>query len=174
MNKEVEIEVSYVGDQPLISILESNLDLEKVSFRRNQYAVRSVLPINLILSTTAIYLFEKLVLDPILDPLAEKFNWVEASKKLLKPHQSFNIKIQLNGDDFIIAPLHTDHDLIAHIWHYIRQSIDITRSEGIFDEISQIRITSLSPGNPQIILYRGSKPWRLIDLKEKQSLLIDS
>ncbi len=55
MNKEVEIEVSYVGDQPLISILESNLDLEKVSFRRNQYAVRSVLPINLILSINLIF-----------------------------------------------------------------------------------------------------------------------
>ena len=174
MTKDVEIEVSYVGDQPLLSVLESNLDLEKVSFRRNQYAVKTVIPITLLLSTAAIYLFEKLILDPVLDPLAEKFNWVEATKKLLKPHQPFTIKVQVNENDFIIAPLKTDHDLVAHIWLYIRKSIDISRSEGIFDEISQIRITSHSPGSPHIILYRGSKPWRLIDLKEKQSIIIDS
>ena len=45
MTKDVEIEVSYVGDQPLLSVLESNLDLERVSFRRNQYAVKPTFPL---------------------------------------------------------------------------------------------------------------------------------
>jgi len=172
MTKEVEIEVTYVGDQPLLSILESNVDLDKVSFRRNPLFVKAVFPISLIITTTAFYLFEKFVLDPVLDPLAEKYNWFIATKKHLRPHQPVNIKVQLDGNDFIVASLGLDHESVANVWKYIREALDISRAEGIFDDISQIRITSTSPGNPKVILYQGSKPWRIMNLKEKRSTII--
>lgn len=125
MNKDVVVDVSYVGDQPLISVLESNLDLERVSINRNPMAVKAVIPISLVIITTSFYLFEKLILDPVLDPIAKKFNWFEATKKLLRPHQPFNIAVQIEDNDFIVAPLSLDHDSVAKIWQYIRQTIDM-------------------------------------------------
>jgi len=172
MTIEAEIHATYVGNQPLLTILEANLDQEKVAFRRSEIAVKAIFPIDLVITAASIYAFEKLILDPILDPIAEKFNWVKSSRKLLKPHQPFNITVRISDYDFIEAPLEIDHDLVSQIWRLIRQTINICRSEGILNEITRIRITSDSPSEPIVILYQGAQPYRKVIMGEDRTVEI--
>jgi hypothetical protein len=69
----VQIQATYEGHQPLVSVLEGNLDPEQVVVRRNEYAVKAKVPLDLLVVATELYLLEKLVLDPIIEPIAEKF-----------------------------------------------------------------------------------------------------
>ena len=71
-NKEVIIKISYAGNQPLVSLLESKFDFEHVDVSCEKYAVKALIPLSILISTTALYFFEKLILDPLIEPLAEK------------------------------------------------------------------------------------------------------
>ena len=46
----VNIEAAYDGNQLLMSIIESNLDLEQASIKRTEYAVKSIIPCNYAIS----------------------------------------------------------------------------------------------------------------------------
>ena len=158
MSKEVEVQATYVGDQPLLSVLEANLDLERVSVRRTEYAVKAIVPIDVIFTSLSLHAFEKLVLDPLLVPIAEKFNWVTATKRLLKPHQPFNITVRIRDASFIEAPIGLDHALLADVWRILRRTIDILRDEALLEDTTLIRITSDRSGSPLVIGYRGARP----------------
>jgi hypothetical protein len=169
MGNKVEVKATYVRNQPIITTIEANLDPNEVIFQREEYAVKAIFPISLLIKATSVYLFEKVILDPMIDPVAEKFNWVEATKKLLKPHQPFNITIHISDNDFISAPINLDHKLLSHIWQYIKETLEILKDERILEQVSKIRITSSSPGEPSIILYQEAKPWRKVSLEEKKT-----
>jgi len=158
MSEQVHIQATYVGDQPLLSILEANIDLEQVSFSRTQMAVKALFPVDLVVTALTLHAFEKLVLDPLLAPIAEKFNWVSAVKRLIKPHQPFNVLVRIGDADFIEAPLDLDHFLLAEVWRILKGTLEILRNESLLDSISLIRITSNSPGRPLVIAYRGARP----------------
>ena len=172
MPKEVKIEASYVGDQPLISVLEANLDPEKVTVTRNQYAVKALFPIEILITAVSLHAFEKLVLDPILEPLAEKFDWVAATRKLLRPHQPFNITVRIRDQHLIEAPLDLDHALVAEVWQVLRRTIDTLRAEALLEKTTMIRITSDAPGSPLVIAYHGSRPCWQVLLTEGRTLPI--
>src|SRR5687767_10432597 len=93
----VEIETKFNGSHPLISVIESNLDYEQVVVKRSEPAIKAIVPLDLLITATALYFFEKIVLDPLIDPIAEKFNWVTRVQKLLKPIQPFDLVVQING-----------------------------------------------------------------------------
>ena len=166
MPKEVEIGAAYVGDQPLLMTLEGCLDPEKVSVRRTEYAVKAIFPLDLIIKAVSLHAFEKLVLDPLVEPLVEKFNWVAATKKLLRPHQPFNVTVRIRDNSFIEAPLELDHALVGQIWIIIRRAIDILRAEGFEGDTGLLRITSDAPGRPLVIAYSNSRPTWVVDLTQ--------
>jgi len=173
MPKDVEIETTYVGDQPLLMVLEGCLDPEKVSVRRTEYAVKAIIPVELVIKAASIYAFEKLVLDPLLEPLAEKFNWVSATTKLLRPHQPFNVTVKVRESSYVEAPLGLDHVLVSRLWVMTRQAIDILRAEGLEADTGLLRITSDAPGKPLVIAYSGSRPKWVVDLSQGRTREID-
>jgi hypothetical protein len=40
----IEIEATYVGRQPLVSVLESDLDFDEIVVTRHEYAIKSIIP----------------------------------------------------------------------------------------------------------------------------------
>ncbi len=164
----VNIEASYDGNQPLVSIIESNLDLEQVSIKRTEYAVKAIIPLSLVISTTSLYLLEKLILDPLVEPIAEKFNWVTAVKKYLAPFQSFNLTVQIKGGDFIEAPI-DDQEVIAQIWNIIRKTLRILKSENRLGETSKIRFISSIRDELLIVCYENNRPARIVELGSNQT-----
>ncbi len=172
MDPEIQIQASYVGDQPLISALEGNLDPQMVRVFRAQHAVKAFIPIEVLIKAATIYALEKLVLEPLLNPIAERLDWVMAVGKFLRPQQPFNITIQIADNDFIEAPIGLDHKLVGGIWAIIGQTLSVLRSEGMLEDVSKIRITSDQRETPLIILYHGSKPFRQLLSSEGRTIPI--
>ena len=51
----VQIEATYVGNQPLVSVLEANLDFDEVVVIRKEYAVKSFIPLELLLTVPEVW-----------------------------------------------------------------------------------------------------------------------
>jgi hypothetical protein len=168
----VEIETQFNGSHPLLSLMEANLDSEKVVVKRNGPAIKAIVPLDLLIRTTELYLFEKLVLDPLIQPIAEKFNWVSGVKKLMKPIQAFNLVVQINDGNFIEAPLDTNHEITAQIWNTIKKTLDILRAEGILDKVSKIRFVPHKEKKLLIICYEENRPVRYVLLAQNKSVEI--
>jgi hypothetical protein len=168
----VEIETQFNGSHPLLSLMEANLDYEKVVVKRNEPAIKMIVPLDLLITTTALYFFEKLVLDPLIEPIAEKFNWVSGVKKLMKPLQRFDLVVRINDGNFIEAPLDTNHEITAQIWNTIKKTLGILRAEGILDKVSKIRFVPHKEKRLLIICYEENRPVRYVLLAENKSVEI--
>jgi len=168
----VEIETKFSGNHPLISLMEGNLDYEQIGVRRSEPAIKAIVPLDLLISTTRLYFFEKLVLDPLVEPIAEKFNWVTGVKKLLKPIQPFFLVVQINDGNFIEAPLDTNHEITAQIWIIIKKTLDILRDEKILDKVSKIRYVPHRQKKLLIICYEENRPKRYVLLDQNKSVEI--
>ncbi len=168
----VEIETQFNGSHPLLSLMEGNFDNEQVIVRRNEPAIKAIVPLDLLITTSTLYFFEKLVLDPLIEPIAEKFNWVSGVKKLLKPIQPFDLVVRINDGDFIEAPLDTNHEITAQIWNIIKKTLDILKREEILDKVSKIRFVPHKERKLLIICYEENRPTRYILLVENKSVEI--
>jgi len=168
----VDIETKFNGSHPLLSLIEANLDYEQVVVRRNEPAIKAIVPLDLLITAAELYLFEKLVLDPLIEPIAEKFNWVSGVKKLLKPIQPFDLVIQIKGGNFIEAPLDTNHEITAQIWIIIKKTLNILRDEKILDNVSKIRYVPHKEKKLLIICYEENRPKRYVLLDQNKSVEI--
>jgi hypothetical protein len=168
----VEIETQFNGSHPLLSLMEANLDYEQVVVRRNEPAIKAIVPLDLLITAAELYLFEKLVLDPLIEPIAEKFNWVSGVKKLLKPIQPFDLVVQIKGGNFIEAPLGTEHEITAEIWKIIKKTLDILKAEEILDKVSKVRFVPHPEKKLLIICYQEKRPIRYVILSESKSIEI--
>ena len=168
----VEVETKFSGSHPLLSVMEANLDYEQVAVKRSEPAIKAIVPLDILITTTGLYLFEKLVLDPLVDPIAEKFNWVTGVSKLLKPIQPFDLVVQINGGNFIEAPLDTNHEITAQIWVIIQKTLNILRDEKILDKVSKIRYVPHRQKKLLIICYEENRPKRYILLDQNKSVEI--
>jgi hypothetical protein len=168
----VEIETQFNGSHPLLSVMEANLDYEKVVVKRNDPAIKAIVPLDLLITTTALYFFEKLVLDPLIEPIAEKFNWVSGVKKLMKPIQPFELVVKINDGNFIEAPLDTNHEITAQIWNIIKKTLDVLKAEEILDKVAKIRFVPHKERKLLIICYEENRPTRYVLLAENKSVEI--
>jgi hypothetical protein len=168
----VEIQTIFNGSHPLLSLMEGNLDYEQVVVKRNELAIKAIVPLDLLIITAELYLFEKLVLDPLVEPIAEKFNWVNGVKKLLKPIQPFDLVVQVKGGNFIEAPLDTNHEITAQVWNIIKKTLSILRDEKILDKVSKIRYVPHREKKLLIICYEENRPRRYILLEQNKSVEI--
>mgnify|MGYP001599536656 FL=1 len=171
----VQIQATYADSQlsALVSVLEGNLDLDYVAVRREEYAIKAFIPVEFIIITASAYLLEKFVLAPAIDPLAEKFNWVNAVQKYLKPVQPFNLTITLTEDKLTIeAPLGTSHSITAEIWSIIKKTLDILRAENKLGKISKIRFAPRQTDELIILCYEGGKPKHIVNLEGRVTLEI--
>jgi hypothetical protein len=175
MIPSIQVQASYGDPQlsVLVSIFEGNLDLDQVTVRRAEYAVKAYIPLDFVITATSTYLFEKFVLAPLIDPIAEKFNWVAAIKKYLKPVQPFRLTINLTDENLVIeAPLETSHNITAEIWSVIKTTLDMLREENRLNELSKIRFVP-DKGNELLILcYASNKPKYTVNLDKRKVLEI--
>lgn len=168
----VEIQTVFNGSHPLLSLMEGNLDYEQVVVKRNEPAIKAIVPLDLLITTAELYFFEKLILDPLIEPIAEKFNWVNGVKKLLSPVQPFDLVVQIKGGNFIEAPLDTNHEITAQIWKIIKKTLDILRTEKILDRISKIRYVPHKDKKLLILCYEENRPTRYVILKQDKTVEI--
>ena len=172
-NKEVIIKISYAGNQPLVSLLESKFDFEHVDVSCEKYAVKALIPLSILISTTALYFFEKLILDPLIEPLAEKYNWIDVAKKTFRINQQINIVIKIKESNFLEAIFNSSHKITPHMWNIIKQALEIIKSEELIEKISKIRIITDSEDKYFIICYEMNKPTFCVSIDEKKIYKIE-
>lgn len=173
----INIETTYASSQlgSLISVLEGNLDLDHVVVRRSEYAVKAIYPLEIIISATSGYLLKKFVLAPLIDPIAEKFNWVTAVKKYLSPLQPFNLTVTLDAEGLTIeAPLESSHRITAEIWSIINSTLDLLEAENMLNIVSRIRFTPKEQDSLLILCYVDKKPMYVVDIERKKLSAVPS
>jgi len=109
----------------------------------------------------------------VIDPIAEKFNWVNAVKKHLKPIQPFSLVIRIVDEDLVIeAPLGTNHDITAEVWTIVNKTLDILRDENKLDTTSKIRFAPRGADELLILCYQATRPRYLVDLDKRETRAI--
>ena len=167
----VQIEATYFGSQPLVSVLEANLDFDEVVVIRKEYAVKSFIPLELLLTVPTGYLLTKFVLEPLIGPYAEK--WKNAVTRFLNPIQAFDLTINLTDDNLILeAPLQTSHTITAAIWGIVYKSLEVLKKESLLKDISKIRFAPNESNELFIVCYAGNRPIRMVDINKGETTLV--
>jgi len=169
---DVVIEASFVGRQPLISVIEGACDLDHVEVRRQTYTVKAIIPIQLVITTASFYLFEKFILESLIDPLVDKINWVEAVGKYLKPSQPINVTVNIKGNNIIEISAGLNRDLVSRMWIIIQGTLEILSDENLLEKIAKLRIFTNEDKQIEVLCYKELKPWKKVLLDEKRTVEI--
>lgn len=157
----------------LVSIFEGNLDFDQVEVKRVEYAVKVYIPFDFVITATSTYLLEKFVLAPLIDPIVEKFNWIIAVNKYLKPIQPFRLTVHLTDDNLVIeASLETSHNITAAIWSILKKTLDVLREENRLKGLSKIQFVPDQGNGLLILCYENNKPKYVVNLDKKKTLEI--
>lgn len=160
---EVYIKATYAGNQSLVSVLEAWLDPQYVTVTRSEYAIKSIVPLDLAIVVPTTFLLNKFILEPLLEPYLDK--WKDAVKRRLHPLTPFNLIIQITNEGREIhAPLDTSHDRVAEIWSIIYTALSILEKNDVLSEISTIRFMPSATGELLVFCYTQNKPVRMVHL----------
>jgi len=164
MNNEevINIEIRNAKNQQIASIFESNLDYDFVKVTRVDHAIKILSPLEIIITVLSTTLLEKFIFDPLLNPIAEKFNWVTAVNKYLDPTKPFRLTINITDETlFIEADLETNHEFTAKIWQILNQVLSSINSHR--EKITKVKIICDKKGKLNIICYENSIPEFIIN-----------
>lgn len=158
----------------LLSILESNFDLDVVEVKRNTYAIRAIHPLEVVISSISSTMLQKFVLEPIINPVLEKFDWKKALTKYRNKFEPFAILITLSGDN---VQIDSDelllHKHIENIWIYIHQTIALLKKENLYSQITRIRFVSEKFNELKAVCHASGRPTYWINLDEMKINPID-
>jgi hypothetical protein len=172
-SRPIVIRAKYVGQMPLVSIIESNVDLDWVGIERTQLEVKAISPLDLVIEAVSVFVLQEYVLKPLLNPIAEKFSWKKAVARHLSPIQSFNLVVRIDSEKLLLeAPHCTNHSITAEIWHHIQEALDILKKEQRLGDFTKIRFTIGSKDEFLVICYEQSRPTHTINLDERRILQI--
>ena len=167
MTKSIQVQINNAKNQPLISVFEGNFDFDEVAVNRTEYAIKAIVPLEFFIQAASVYLFEKFILAPLLDPIADKFDWTQGVRKYLKPFQSFSLVVHLENDNMLIeASLDTNHHITEKIWKIIHKTLAIIKNENI--HLSKIRFSVEVNGELMIIGYDDNRPAYIIDIDSEK------
>ena len=140
---KIYVEVAHAGPQPLITVFEANVDLDGVIVQHNEYAIKATTTLSFVISAVSSYVFKKLVLDPLLGPVLDKFDWSKAVSKYLKPEQPFSLVVQLHQERLSIETSDIyDQSITADIWNIINKTLDILKSESLIGTVTKVRFAT--------------------------------
>ena len=151
-----------------MSVLESELDFDEIVVTRREYAVKSILPLELLITVPTVFLPNKFVLEPLIGPVAEK--WKKAVSRHLSPIQGFYLTIRVTEENPLIeAPTDTNHEVSAKIWEIVNRALNIIRKENLLNETSKIRFMPGKKDELLVVCYRDETPFRTVDLDEERT-----
>ncbi len=178
ISKKIKVRANTVvgnAGQPLITAFEANIDPDIVHVNRSEAAIRSISPLEFIVQGVSMFLFTEYVLKPLINPVVEKFNWHSVVDKFRNPHQPLRVIVSLEEDKLNIEigyELEQEH--IKRVWENIHQSLEILKENKLIPGITKIRFDNEDSGKLLVICYQDKKPSHVVNLEEKELLIISN
>lgn len=170
MSTQASVRITTVlgtnAGQKLITAFEANLDPDAVTVHRQELPIRTIHPLEMVITIATGFLLEKLILEPLLNTVLEKFDWKNAVKKYRNPYQPFRLIIKITDENLEIetSPDLLEQQHIEAIWETINKIILLLKKENLHQRITKIRIISDKPEELLIIGYETTKPLYQLDL----------
>lgn len=161
----IEITATSANKEPIVSVLEGNLDFSEVVVNQQNYAIKALIPLEILITVSSGYLLTKFLLDPMIGPVAEK--WKKTVARHFYPLTPFNLTITVTEENLIYqANLGTKHQLTANIWDTVQQTIDILKTTNRLKSVSKIKFIPGESDELFIFGYENGKPKLFIDLEQ--------
>jgi hypothetical protein len=164
----VQIKVTSSDRTPIVSVLEGGLDFDEVVVTHDEYAVKALIPLTILITVPTSVLLTKFVLEPLIDPIAER--WKKAVARYFNPTKSFDLTIEITEEQLIIdASVETSHHITAEIWSVVQRAMDVLRTESRLSKTSRIKFVAGESGELLIFSYKQGKPERMIDIEKRRT-----
>ena len=83
----VQIKVTSSDRTPIVSVLEGGLDFDEVVVTHDEYAVKALIPLTILITVPTSFLLTKFVLEPLIGPVAKR--WKKAVERYFNPPEIF-------------------------------------------------------------------------------------
>jgi hypothetical protein len=164
----IEIKVTSSDRTPIVAVLEGGLDFNEVIVTHDEYAVKALIPLAILITVPTSFLLTKFVLEPLIGPIAER--WKKAVARYFSPVKPFNLTIEITEENLIIdASVETSHHITAEIWSIVQRAMDVLRMESRLSKTSRVRFLAGESGELLIFSYEQDKPERMIDIEKRQT-----
>lgn len=161
----VQIKITSSDRTPIVSVLEGGLDFDEVVVTHDEYAVKALIPLTILITVPTSFLLTKFVLDPLIGPAAER--WKKAVARYFNPTKSFDLTIEITEEKLIIdASVEMSHHITAEIWSVVQRAMDVLRTESRLSKTSRIKFVAGESGELLIFSHEQGKPERMIDIEK--------
>jgi len=169
----IEITATSDGNQPVVSVLAGNLDFDEVAITHHQYAVKALIPIEMLVTVPTGYLLTKFLIEPMVGPVADK--WKKTVARHLHPLTPFNLTIKITEENQVYeAPLGTNHQITSEVWDIVQKTIDILKMENTLAKVSKVKFLPGDSGELLVFCYQQEVPTLMMDLDKGRTAPIPS
>lgn len=161
----ITVEAVFKDCQPVLRLLEQNLDSEQVCLRWSEKPFRDKPSLDLRVTAASISILKQFLLVPMQHPADEMQDWSRQAVGLLVPGLELNFFFQVVKESIrIVAALKQDPLAISAIWVLTEKALDVVALEKRLDIVSLMRFMVPSPGKLAVISYRNEKPDRYVSV----------
>lgn len=163
----IEITATSTIQEPIVSVLAGNLDFSEVVVHQETFAVKALIPLEILVTVPTGFLLTKFLLEPMIGPVAEK--WKKTVAHHLYPLTPFNLTITITDENLVYeASLGTRHQLTANIWDTVQQTVDILKTASRLKSVSKVKFMPGESNELLIFCYEDGKPTLFVDLQREK------
>lgn len=163
----IEITATSTIQEPIVSVLAGNLDFGEVVVHQQIFAVKALIPLEILITVPTGFLLTKFLLEPMIGPVAEK--WKKTVAHHLHPLTPFNLTITVTEENLVYeASLGTKHQLTANIWDTVQQAVDILKIANRLKSVSKVKFMPGESNELLIFCYEEGKPTFFVDLQREK------
>jgi len=161
----IQVEVTCSDTTPIVSVLQGGLDFDEVTVTHQQYAVKALIPLTILITVPTAFMLNRFVLEPLVGPHAER--WKKAVSRYFSPIKAFDLTIEITEENLIIdAPIESSHHVTVEIWSIVQKALDVLRRESRLSRTSRVRFVPAESGELLIFSYEQDRAERMIDIDE--------
>jgi hypothetical protein len=171
---KIHVTARFSGvDQPLLRVFEAGVDLDMVVVEHTPQSVKAITPLCILISAATVLHLKTFILEPLINPITEKYNWKRAVYWHFLSHQPFSLSIRLENEGLLIELSDIyNSSVTANIWDTISKTLCILLSEGFIGKITKISLYSRNADTVTVCCYQNEQPVCLVDIDEGRTIFI--
>lgn len=171
---KIHVTARFAGaDQPLLRVFQAGVDLDMVIVEYTPQNVKATTSLCILISAATVLNLKTFILDPLIYPITNKYDWKRAVYRYLVSHRSFSLSIRLENEGLLIELLDMYNPIVtANIWGTISKTLRILQSEDFIGKVTKISLSSRKVDEVMICCYQNEQPVCLVDIDEGGTIFI--